>query len=622
MPLKSGSSNKAVSKNIKTEIKAGKPKKQAIAIALNKAGKSKKKSKDGVQTIDGFDNFVSKVGLNNANTLSASNYQFNLLTRNRVQLEAAYRGSWIVGQIVSTVAEDMTRSGVDIKTSEGEDDIAELKKAISRLQINQSLCEGIGLGRLYGGALGVLQIEGQDLETPLDLDTIDQDQFRGIVCYDRWMLNPLLEDVIDSGPDMGLPKYYDIVNNPVNYMDGATGTGGEEKRVHHSRVIRFIGIKLPYFQAITEMMWGESVLERLWDRLIAFDNATMSSASLIDRANLRTISVDRLREIIATGGEASNHLIEQFSLMATLQVNQGITLLDKEDVFQSTAYSFAGLSDMLLQFGQQIAGASGIPLVKLFGQSPAGLSATGESDTRMYYDNILAQQEARMRNAWEMILKIMWRSTFGKPAPDDLEFSFVPLWQMSAMDKANIAKLNAESIIGAHEAGGIDTATMMQELRDSSGDTGVFSNITDEAIEQAKMDEPPLPEESELPPPPSGSLKLPKPTTQQKQESVVGTPAEQSEKSNDNIASHMARGEQLNADLDKHHEASQRAQARVAQLSLMGREGTPEHKKAVKEYKSAVNNLNKTSKEIKRFTTSVTSGDSVWEKTKKFILRK
>ena len=43
MPLAKGKSNKTVSKNIKTEISAGRPQKQAVAIALNTAGRGKKK---------------------------------------------------------------------------------------------------------------------------------------------------------------------------------------------------------------------------------------------------------------------------------------------------------------------------------------------------------------------------------------------------------------------------------------------------------------------------------------------------------------------------------------------------------------------------------------------------
>jgi hypothetical protein len=42
MPLKSGKSNAVVSANVKTEMAAGKPQRQAVAIALSKAGKSKR----------------------------------------------------------------------------------------------------------------------------------------------------------------------------------------------------------------------------------------------------------------------------------------------------------------------------------------------------------------------------------------------------------------------------------------------------------------------------------------------------------------------------------------------------------------------------------------------------
>lgn len=440
-------------------------------------------------TNDGFANFNARMGMGAQNLLTEGTYIFDMLTRNRVKLEAMYRGSWIVGAAVDSVAEDMTREGINIHGTLDPEHIQEMQSKLTRLGIWGSLLDAIKWGRLYGGALAVLIIDGQDLSTPLRFDTVGQDQFKGLKVYDRWQLQADLQNVIEEGVNAGLPSYYTLIS------DVTTGKISNVK-IHHSRVIRFIGVQLPVMQAITEQMWGESIIERLYDRLVSFDTATSGAANLIQKAHLRTVHIDKLREVLAAGGIAEENLLKMFHHMRMLQTNEGITLLDKEDTFAAHSYTFSGLSDMILQFGQQIAGATGIPLVRLFGQSPAGLNSTGESDLRMYYDNISSQQESRLRDGMLRTLRVLHRSMFGQDAPDAFDFDFVPLWQTSQKEKADIATQVTNLVTNAFEKGIIDQATALQELKQASEYTDVFTNITDAQIEEAKLAPPPMPVET------------------------------------------------------------------------------------------------------------------------------
>jgi hypothetical protein len=489
--------------------------------------------KHSKHTADGFRNLAMKLGVTplgeengDTNQLSYGRYQFNLLTRNRTQLEAMYRGSWIAGRVIDCVAEDMTKAGVILNTNDGADKVQDFKAAMSRIQIWQRIRDTTAWGRLYGGAIGVFQIDGQDLETPLDPDTIEEGQFKGIAVYDRWQLNPVLSQIIDEGPEIGLPAYYDIVlGNNLNDPAQVPGAGSEtvspqagentvakqtsqtagaftaaRVRVHHTRCFRMGGHKLPFFQAITEMMWDESIIERMWDRLIEFETATASAGGLIGRALLRTVSIDGFREILSSGGEAKQGLVEMFEYMRQFQNSEGLTLLDKNDAFATTAYSFAGLSDMLGQFGEQLSGASETPLVRLLGQSPAGLGGNGDTDIRNYYDSINAKQEAYLRNPIEIMIKILWQSTFGEPAPKDLTFTFTPLWQMNAKEKAEITTAITNAVVAAHQDGLISTSTGMKELQQAGAETGIFSHITDEDISEAENELPPAPEDDPIDP--------------------------------------------------------------------------------------------------------------------------
>lgn len=454
---------------------------------------SRKRQEEKVQAQvrDGFANVTARMGYGVQNMLSQGTYTLaNQLTKNRLKLEAMYRGSWIVGQVVDAVAEDMTRAGVMITGITEPDRIQQMQSKLVRLGVWQSLLEAIKWGRLYGGALACIIIDGQDTNTPLDINTIGSNQFKGLRVYDRWTLQPDVQNLVQDGPDVGMPAYYSVISD-IN-SGAVSGV-----RFHHSRVIRFIGIKLPLWQAIVEQYWGESIIERLEDRLVAFDTATSGAANLVQKAHLRTIGIEGLREILSAGGKAEENLLAMFQHMAILQNNEGITLLDKNDEFTAHTYTYAGLSDIILQFGQQVSGASKIPMVRLFGQSPVGLNSTGESDLRMYYDGINATQNIDLRDGMLRILRILHKSMFGELAGESFDFDFVSLWQTTSKEKTEIASSITTSIAAAFEKGIINQATALQELKQSSDQTGVYTNISDEQIEEAKLLEAPAPVEEQ-----------------------------------------------------------------------------------------------------------------------------
>ncbi len=435
-------------------------------------------------TADSFQNFAARVGLGAGSQHDQSTYGFNFLSRNRTLLESMYRSSWVVGQAVDVVADDMTREGINMQGLSGPEETEEINQVLDDLQVWDKLNETIKWSRLYGGAIAVMMIDGQNISTPLNTKTIAKGQFKGLLVLDRWMVLPDLQDLVtEYGPNYGMPKFYDVITDSVGLVN---------QRIHYSRILRFDGVKLPYWQSIAENLWGQSVIERLEDRLTLFDSATLGAGQLVYKAHLRTYKVDKLRELIATGGRAYDALVKQIQQIRMWQSNEGMTLMDSKDTFETHQYSFTGLDSVLLQLGQQLSGALGIPLVRLFGQSPAGLNATGESDLSNYYDNINQQQEGCMRSPLHRLLEVVSQSALGKPLPTSFKFDFASLWQMDDKTKAEVANTTTDAITKAEESGLISRKTALKELRQSSEVTGIFSHITDEEIEDAD-DDPPRP---------------------------------------------------------------------------------------------------------------------------------
>jgi phage-related protein (TIGR01555 family) len=462
--------------------------KVSVRAAVRDARTQEKKAQSALlqpgsasKTLDSFTNFAHKMGVGADNPLTTARYSFNPITRNRMQLEWMHRGTWIGGLAIDIVADDMTRAGVDFKSEVDPKDQQDIEGTSTVLGLWDKLGECIRWGRLYGGAVAVMLIDGQDLRTPLVEESVGPDQFKGLIVFDRHMVDPDLSDLVtELGPNLGQPKYYRV-------LDTAPALRG--KVIHYSRIVlRHVGVELPYHQALTENLWGMSVLERLFDRLTMFDSASTGAGQLVYRAWLRTLKVKDLRQVIAAGNKPLEGLMQYVDVMRRYQNLEGISLLDAEDELDVQEHgAFSGLSDVVMMFAQQISGALQIPLVRLLGQSPAGLNSSGESDLRTYYDNINQQQNRLMHTGVNVLYRIVARS-MGIDPGDDFGVDFASLRQMDNTERAAYAKQVTDAVNSAFGSGIISQFLALKELHQQAKLTGIFTNITKDDLAMAEAE--------------------------------------------------------------------------------------------------------------------------------------
>lgn len=431
------------------------------------------------RALDAFSNVLARLGAGTPNLLEGTEYSLQRMSRDFNTLNALYRESWIVRRIIDVIPADMLKNWITITSGLDPDVEKRLSLTLRRTQLIDKLKRGMQWGRLYGGALGVMLVkhQGYDLSQPLQLDWIMPGDFAGLLIFDRWNgVNPsseLIEDISD--PDYGFPKYY-TVTDPA---------GGGSVKIHHSRVIRFTGNTLPFWEEIAEMQWGASVIESIFDELRKRDNVSWNIAQLTFMANIRVLKMQDLGQLLAaTDNESQAELLRTLEAQNMLLNNMGMQVMDAADGLETHQYTFGGLADCYQQFIMDISGAAEIPVTRLFGRSPSGLNATGESDLQNYYDMIAEKQESYLRPILNKVLPPFIISTLGS-LPDDFDFEFDPVAEPTDKERADLAKCGTDNVVAAYNAGLISQRTALKELKQQSERTGVWTNITDEDIERA-----------------------------------------------------------------------------------------------------------------------------------------
>lgn len=429
------------------------------------------------RALDGYSNVPANLGAGANNLVQTANYVMERFTWDYYTLNILFRDNWIAKAIIEKPANEMLKNGFSIHSQIEPDKIDKIMNIWQKTKTQNKFLKCLKWARLYGGCLLIPMIENQgDLSKPLDYEAIMPDSYKGCFTVDRWSgVSPSIELVDNiTDPDFGQPEYYDVSDN----------TTGKTFRIHHSRVIKMIGREMPYWEEIAETYWGASELEHVYTELKKRDDTSANISFLIFLANIRVFKMEGMSQMLSIGDQqAAQRVYETMKTMNHLMCNTGTLAIDKEEDFAMHGYSFTGINDVYESFMLDISGAAEIPVDKLFGRSPSGFNSGAET-LQNYYDTIDEKRETYVREPLEKIVKIITMSALGE-IPDDIEIDFNPVRRPSDLEKSDLAQKNAQPIFDAYAGGLIGKGTALKELKQQSDITGLWTNITDEMIQEA-----------------------------------------------------------------------------------------------------------------------------------------
>ena len=352
-----------------------------------------------------------------------------------------YRGNDIARKIVDKIPEEMFRSGYEVKHPEAER-LQEAWKALTDFRLRSAdtlIREALSYGRLFG--LSAIWIGADDRglsEDPLDKARV-KSPIRFLRVLDRRELSPSADlDLDPASPGYGEPLFWTYYPQ----------VGGQSIKLHRTRLLFFGGAPVPFRERASASgglsYSDDSVLQAPYDVLRAEGQTWASVANTLTDAGQAVFRMSGLMDLIARGqGSTLN------DRMSTLDMTRSVArmmVLDKENEdFTRETYSFSGYGEILSRLMERLAAAADMPLTILFGVSPAGLNATGESDIRLFYDRVRQKQleilEPRLRFLYTLVALSVGID------PTGLEISFPPLWQPGPVEAENLRKTEIDRLI-------------------------------------------------------------------------------------------------------------------------------------------------------------------------------
>lgn len=326
-------------------------------------------------------------------------------------LEHLYDHDDIAARICDLLPNEMMRQGMDVQVDGEPFEIESLSAIVKDAMIKSRI---FGAAFIYIGA-----DDGQEQDQPLNILRVRSVRFLNVLTAKDLSHHSHYKDPSTA-------KYGQCELYRFNSPNGQT-------LIHESRLIPFLGTS-----SLNTNHFPPSVLQRIYPVLQQFHTAWQATAHLMTDAAQGVFKLKGLHSAVASS--RSEELLRRMELVDMSRSISRSILLDAEDEdFRRDTYSFAGIPEILEKMMLRLAAAARIPVSLLMGQAPAGMNATGESDTRFFYDQVKAEQEA-IKPKIELIARI-----YQANPEAEITIKFPALWQMTDREKAELRRMEAET---------------------------------------------------------------------------------------------------------------------------------------------------------------------------------
>lgn len=404
--------------------------------------KSENGQQQGFSRLDGYKNVLNRIGTEQD---SAESYEFEAETLiPDVDLASHYEANGLFTKIIDIPAEKAATGEFGLNLSD-EDVESLVTDALEDLDWEETAAQAIKWSRLFGGALVVMLVDdGGSLEEPINWDAVQG--IDELVLFERPVVEPdyysmyyygNTRDIEKSRSKFGKPQFFYVNSQYGSFV------------VHESRCLIFKNGVLPETTMQAEYrFWGLPEYVRLKRSLRETVTDHTNVGKLLERSVQGVYKMKGLSQMLA----AENGDDVVFKRLRTIDMARNFlnsVVIDAEgEDYAFQTFALSGLKDVVNADCNMLSAITNIPQAILFGSSPDGMNATGESDLENWYNFLGKIQKLNIRKNLQRLLDIIfrgWLNTGKVEEEPKYKLEFKPFWNLSEKEQADLDKVKADT---------------------------------------------------------------------------------------------------------------------------------------------------------------------------------